>query len=243
MATSGTFTFEPTFNNIIEEACERVGIDPAEAMHRHLITIMRSAELMFSSWANKGRREWLIEQKEQTLTQGTNSYTMPTGAITVTDMTLKRTTGGDTYETLMIEISRRDFISLADKTIQGRPTQYFVDREIDVPTLFLWNTPENSTDIIVYNYLRRQHDAGDLSDTLDIPYRWFDAMAAELAFRIYPKLYALAGGKYDHNRYTTLSKESRLAFHEANIEERETAPTRLKVRLGLGRRGRRGGCR
>ena len=41
-------------------------------------------------------------------------------------------------------IGRQDYLTIPDKTTQGRPTQFFVDRQI-TPTITVWPSPENST--------------------------------------------------------------------------------------------------
>ena len=46
-------------------------------------------------------------------------------------------------------ISRAEYLNIPNKTQQGRPTQYFVDRLI-TPTINLCPTPENSTDQLIF---------------------------------------------------------------------------------------------
>jgi hypothetical protein len=57
-------------------------------------------------------------------------------------------------------ISRDEYLNIPTKTTQGRPTQYFVDRQI-TPVLKIWPLPDNSTDTILYDALTRVDDAGN----------------------------------------------------------------------------------
>ena len=196
MALSGTYTFDPTFAEIMDEAIERIGYDPSELSERHIKSAIRSGNLIFSEWANKKNPQWAIEQEVQVLTQGLVSYAMPAGAQIMSSMVMRSTTGSNTFDTEMYPISRGDYLRIADPTIQGRPTQYFVDKERTVPTIFLWNAPENSTDSIVYNYVRRLQDVGGLSNTADLPFRWFEAICCAMAARMYPKMYERIEGRY-----------------------------------------------
>ena len=60
------------------------------------------------------------------------------------------------------------FLNLPNKTSTGRPTQYFLDRQI-TPNLKLFPTPENSTDVIHYDALTRIQDADAQVNTMEIP--------------------------------------------------------------------------
>jgi len=249
MATSGTTTYNPVFAKLIEEAYDNIGIDSAEVTARHLEQAQASAELMFSSWSNKGARQWAITQTTLSLVQGTTSYTLPTNIIDVLSIVLRRTSAGDVFDTPMYRVSRSQYIEIADKTIQGRPSQYFLDRQRDAPVIYLWNTPENSTDQLVYNYFGRTEDAGDISNNLDVPYRWYAAIAAGLAARLYPKVYmgmstqvvsqsGVVGERsmYSQSVHATLKQEAYTSFMEAKYEDSDKADLIFKVNLTRGKR-------
>lgn len=229
MATSGTFTFDPSNADIIDEAYERIGVDPSELTSRHIRTAIRSINLMFGSWATTGPRQWLIEQKVQTLTTGLVTYDMPSGAIDVLSMVQRSVESTGNFDRRMFRISREDYLAIADKTLVGDPSQFFVDRERLIPVIFVWNAPENSTDQIIYDYLRRAEDAGGLSDTPEVPYRWADAMSAGVAARLYPKSYARSSGMYDSQEHSDLKIDAALALKMARAEDRDRTPTRIKV--------------
>jgi len=238
MALSGTYTFDPTIAEMLDEAFERFGVDTSKLNELQIRSALRSVQFMFSSWSNKDNPEWANEQEVQALTQGDESYPMPTGAIAVTSMVMRSTTGSDTFDTEMYNISRKDYLKIADKDIQGRPTQYFMDRERTVPTLYLWNSPENSTDSIVYNYVRRLQDVDALVQTPDIPYRWFDAMAAGLAARLYPKFWELSGRPHSETTETRLENKAEISYKEAAYEDSDKSPTSMRVSFTKTRRRR-----
>tara|TARA_R110000796_G_scaffold54802_3_gene128037 strand:- start:371 stop:1270 length:900 start_codon:yes stop_codon:yes gene_type:complete len=78
-------------------------------------------------------------------------------------------------------ISRDDFLTIPSKTTTGRPSQYYVDRQIK-PVVKLWPTPENSTDILVYDRLLRIDDVDSSGNTVEIPFRFYPCLAAGLAY-------------------------------------------------------------
>ena len=83
----------------------------------------------------------------------------------------------------MSRISRDTYINIPTKSTTGRPTQYFLDRQI-TPNLKIYPAPENSTDVLVYDALTRMQDADTQVNTLEIPFRFFPCLTAGLAYYI-----------------------------------------------------------
>jgi len=50
------------------------------------------------------------------------------------------------------------------------------------PVLQLWPTPENNTDVIILDRLVRMDDASSATNTVDMPFRFYPALAAGLAY-------------------------------------------------------------
>ena len=74
-------------------------------------------------------------------------------------------------------IGRQDYLSIPDKTTQGRPTQFFVDRQI-TPTITVWPAPENSTDQLIYYRIRRIEDVDASTNDADVPFRFLPCLVA-----------------------------------------------------------------
>ena len=80
-------------------------------------------------------------------------------------------------------ISRQDYLSITKKTTQGRPTEFYVDRQI-TPTITIWPAPENSTDQIIYYRVKKIQDADSAVNTPDIPFRFLPCLVSGLAYQI-----------------------------------------------------------
>jgi hypothetical protein len=132
---------------------------------------------MFAEWANRGLNLWTVTETVLPLVQGTAEYTLNEDVVDVLDMALRR--DGTDYE--LNRISRSDYLDVPDKTSQGRPSQFYFNRQID-PVITLWQTPENSTDQLVYYYVRRIEDVNTLANTTGIPFRFYPCMVAGLAY-------------------------------------------------------------
>ena len=231
MATTGTYLADPNLAELADEAFERAGVSLQDVGGEHIRSFRRSCRFVFSRWSNKGPRQWTFQQVIHTTTVDENEFTLPAGAIDVQTAVLKR----GNVETEMYAISRHDYQVLSDKTIIGRPDRFFVDRRRDTETatrvrVQYWLAAENNTDQIVMQVWFQLEDPGNAQNTLDIPFRWQDAIAADLAARM--------AQKYKPEKYGELRVEAEALFQEADNEDQESAPMVLSVQYGR-RYGRR----
>jgi len=175
MATSGSRDFELDVAEIIEEAYERCGLEVRTGYDAK--TARRSLNLMFAEWANRGLNLWTIVQNTITLTKGQAQETLATDVVDLLEVVVRR--DGTDYE--IEQISRGEYLTLPNKTTEGRVNQFYFDRKIS-PVINLWPTPENSTDELIYYYVRRIEDADALVNTTDMPFRFYPCMVAGLAY-------------------------------------------------------------
>jgi hypothetical protein len=181
MATSGTTAFDLNVDELIEEAFERCGLELRTGYD--LETARRSLNLMFADWSNRGLNLWVIEERTESLTEGTASYDLDVDLVNVLSAVIRTTSGSTTTDYQVNRISRSDYHYLPDKTIKARPTQFYVERSI-TPKLYLYPAPENSTDVFRYYALTRIQDAGVFTNTLEITFQFLPAMVAGLAYYI-----------------------------------------------------------
>jgi hypothetical protein len=177
MAVSGSRDFDLDVADIIEEAYERCGLEVRTGYDSK--TARRSLNLMFADWANRGLNLWTVKQGTQVLTQGTATYTFTADYADLLEVVIRR--NGIDYE--LDRMSRGDYLTLPNKTTQGRPSQYYFNRQIS-PEVTLWATPDNSTDTLVYYYVQRMDDADTMINTTDAPFRFLPCIVAGLAYYI-----------------------------------------------------------
>ena len=177
MATSDSKDFELDVSEYIEEVFERCGLEVMTGYD--LKTARRSLNLLLADWANRGLNQWTIKQRTLSLVQSDGQYNLGADVIDVLSVVARR--DGTDYS--MARLSRDSFISIPDKTTEGRPNQFFLDRQL-TPNLKVWPVPENSTDVILYDALTRMDDADTFSNTLDMPFRFYPCLAAGLAYYI-----------------------------------------------------------
>ena len=91
MATSGTTAFDLNVDELIEEAFERCGLELRTGYD--LETARRSLNLMFADWSNRGLNLWVIEERTESLTEGTASYDLDVDLVNVLSAVIRTTSG------------------------------------------------------------------------------------------------------------------------------------------------------
>ena len=177
MTTSSSTNFELAVDDYIEEAFERCGVEIRTGYD--LKTAKRSLNLMLADWANRGLNQWTIEQRTQALTASDGEYSLGTDVIDILSVVVRRSS----TDFNMTRISRSEFLSIPTKTTTGRPTQYFLDRQV-TPNLKIWPIPENSTDVLHYDALTRIQDADTMQNTMEVPFMFYPCLASGLAYYI-----------------------------------------------------------
>jgi len=177
MTVSGSKDFELDVADYIEEAFERCGLEVRTGYD--LKTAKRSMNLMFADWANRGLNQWTIAQRNFTVTQGDGNQTLGTDVIDILSLVIRR----DGTDYALNRISRDEYLNIPTKSTVARPTQFFVDRQIN-PVLQMWPLPDNNTDVVYYDALVRMDDADNYTNTAQVPFRFYPALAAGLAYYI-----------------------------------------------------------
>ncbi len=177
MTLSASKDFELDVADYVEEAFERCGLEVRTGYD--LKTAKRSLNLMLADWANRGLNQWTIKQRTVTMSVGDGDYDLGKDVIDILSVVVKR--DGTDYS--LGRLSRDGFLTIPNKTTQGRVNQFFLDRQI-TPVLKLWPVPDNNTDIVYYDALTRMDDADIYTNTMDMPFRFYPCLAAGLAYYI-----------------------------------------------------------
>jgi|TARA_R110002124_G_scaffold286425_1_gene467304 hypothetical protein len=179
MATSGTRAFNLNVATAIEEAYELAGLEARTSYDA--VTARRSLDIMFADWSNRGVQMWEVSKQTQTLTKGTNEYTLNSHDIDILDAYIERTVNGTVTDYQLTRVDRNEYISIPTKATESRPTQFWLER-LTTPVVHLYPTPENSTDKLIYYSWQRIQDAGASVNDTDIPSRFIPCLVSGLAY-------------------------------------------------------------
>ena len=192
MATSGTITFNPPIDDIIEEAYERTNIRGTRTGYQ-LKSARRSLNILFSEWANRGVHLWEVKEATVPLVEGQAEYSyasdsanFPNNISDVLEAWVRNnTTATAPVDTSLSKIDRSAYAALPNKLTKGTPSQYYVQRLI-APTVSIYATPSSSFSganfQLKFYYMARIQDAGAYTNTAHVVYRFYPCMISGLAF-------------------------------------------------------------
>lgn len=181
MATSGTHAFTLDLTDIIEDAYERIGIEARTGYDYR--TARRSLDMLLLEWQNRGLNLWTVKQADEALISGTGQYTLTGEKLDIIEAVARAGSGTDQSDYTMERISVSQYAQYVNKNTQGRPTQFWVDRQPEAITLNVWPVPNDSTYTLHYWYMEQVEDTGKPgSNTIDVPSRFLPALVAGLAY-------------------------------------------------------------
>lgn len=239
--TTATTAFNPTLNDLVEEAFERCGLELRTGYDFR--TARRSLNFLLTEWANRGLNLWTIEQGQITLIQGQTTYDLPDDTVDLLEHVIRTNPGqiGNQTDININRISVSTYSTIPNKLTQGRPIQVWINRRSGqttdligatpkVPQINVWPSPDQGTLQSPYYYfvywrLRRIVDAGNGVNVEEIPFRFQNALVAGLAYMLSMKL------PNAMNRVGMLKQMYDEAWELAAGEDREKAPDRLVPRM------------
>ncbi len=192
IVTTNVAYYSPDIASVFSECFERAGVSAKAIGNDHIESAVRSLILLLNSeWLTYGTRTYQFQMLNFTTTVGQPQVTLPVGTLMVWDAILRR----DGRDTPINPMSRNEYLEIPDKTQQGRPDRYLIDRQYNQLVLTMWRTPENDTDQIFYNAMCNTFIPGDdLSEQLQTRPEMLEALHAGLAARLALKFNA---GRYE----------------------------------------------
>ena len=126
--TSGQSGFNLDLTELVEEAFERAGSELRTGYD--LKTARRSLNLLFADWANRGINMWTFEQGTITLTQGLNTYAVPTDTVDLLDHVIRTNANilANQADLTITRISVSTYATIPNKLNQARPSQVWYQR-------------------------------------------------------------------------------------------------------------------
>jgi hypothetical protein len=188
MATSGTYTFNPSLGEITLYAYNLIGLRNTSLLQEHLEAARMAANMLCANWSNRGVNLWAVDLQTVDLVQGKATYDVPLNTVTMLDAYMVIDNGnGQPIDRIILPVSRTEYASYPNKDAQGFTTTFWFDRLISPnPTVTLWPVPDGtSAQYLKYYRVRQIQDSNLQNGTqVEIPYLWMDAFAYGLAARL-----------------------------------------------------------
>ena len=220
MATSGTSNFDPTFDDLLQDAAAMVGGGPVLA--DELISARRGLDYLLTDLQNKNV---LLHKIETTIIPVSISVSSLTFDQTISDVLVAsiRTSSTD----IIIERDGYErWAEIPTKSQTGRPTRYWWDRRRTSNVMNFWPLPDQTYDVVL-TVQKNAENTLRAFDNVDVPRRFMPALVYGLAYWIGLR----RGNRVDNNRLALLRTEYERAVRDAMREDRE----RGKVLIRIGR--------
>lgn len=151
------------------------------------------------------------------------------------------TSGTLSYETIymgnmpseipLARLSRDDYTNLPNKAfLSNRPLQYWLDRQSLSPVMNLWPVPNAQAEakqVIVWCQ-RHIMDVGTMTQEIEVPQRWYEAIVAMLAARL-----AMEYIEVDVNLAGLLDQKAKESLYFAQQEERDSSPMMILPNISM----------
>lgn len=122
-----------------------------------------------------------------------------------------------------------EYQSMPNKTTGGQVVNYYQQRNLDTVDLLVWPVPDSSAvfDTLVVWTLSYIDTVSEMTQTIDFPRRWYNAVTSMLARRLCRSL-----PEADLKRYDLLKNEEQEAVELAEGEERDYSNTNYDMGIG-----------
>lgn len=143
---------------------------------------IKALQFTFQRLATMGLNLWTIEKVVLDLTEDQPDYTLPADTMDVLEMVLRDASQANAKDIPVERMPRDTYAYIVNKAQAGDPSQAYVERNRDAPTLWLWPVPGRANLQLVYWRIRLFRDVGGMLDGLDVPTRWTNILVAGVAW-------------------------------------------------------------
>lgn len=138
--------------------------------------------------------------------------------------------GAFAQEIPMGVLNRDSFVAQSNKAVQGRPLTYWYQRDRVNPILNLWPAPNLAAEHQQLVIWRHRHimDVGTLTQEIEVPQRWMEAIIALLAAKL-----ALETPAVDVAIIPILEQRAAVSYTLALAGDNSGAPTFMQPTIGV----------
>lgn len=177
-----TITFSMTARELITKAMQDrkiigLGVTPKD---KEIAYGKQALNLMFKSWAARGLTLWTDEDGAATVAAGNPVVALDPRPIDVNEVNLAVSA---TYERPLTRWEKGDYATMPNKLQAGEPLIYTPVYTADGMSLKVWPVP-TADRTLTYSYSRVIEDVDQLSDPVDVPQMWLEAVAKVLATKL-----------------------------------------------------------
>ena len=195
MATSNTYTFNPSLGELVLYSYNLIGIRNTAVLQEHMEAARMASNMLCSRFSNQGVNLWAVDLVTTPLVTDQATYSVDANTVMILDAYVQNDDSGANIDRIILPVSRTEYASYPNKEQQGFPTVYWFDRLISSsrstgsagPSVTLWPVPntDNGPQSLKYYRVRQIQDSAlQNGQTVEVPYLWLEAFAYGLALRL-----------------------------------------------------------
>lgn len=168
--------------SIISDALLLLGLVNASSTTTEIAR--RALNRMIKSFGMQGVHMWTNREATITFVEGTAYYTVSvTEPRQIMNMRLRTSSNIDIP---MTPLAREEYYRISNKSLAGNPSAYFIDWLLTNPVIYFYPVPHDDSYSAAYSYTKALADADTLTDDVEFPPEWADALIYNLAVRVAP---------------------------------------------------------
>ena len=139
--------------------------------------------------------------------------------------------GNTPTEIPLARMNRDDYTNLPNKSFQStRPLQYWFDRQVNNPVMRLWPVPNDAATVYQIVLWRQRYimDVGTMTQEIEVPQRWYEALVAGLAAKL-----SLEITEVDPSLIPLLDAKAAQSLVVAQMEERDHSPIMISPNISM----------
>ncbi len=139
--------------------------------------------------------------------------------------------GNTPTEIPLARLNRDDYTNLPNKQFQSiRPLQFWYDRQIPQPIMRLWPVPNAAAEAFQVVVWRQRYimDVGTMTQEIEVPQRWYEAIVAMLAARLAAEYVEVPA-----DMIPMLDGKAERSLYIAQMEERDDSPVNILPNIGM----------
>jgi hypothetical protein len=131
----------------------------------------------------------------------------------------------------LARMNRDDYTNLPNKSFQSnRPLQFWFDRQVNQPIMRLWPVPNAAAEVYQIVLWRQRYimDVGSMTQEIEVPQRWLEAVVSMLAAKMAWELLDV-----DPQMIPMLEGKAAQSLAIAQAEERDNSPMMIAPNISM----------
>ena len=224
MAVSATGLFDLDADQCIQQALAMVSKRQDSGYDVRLAR--QALQMLLQIFALRRINLWTVELQTKALPLNGAVIEFDEQTTDVLEVTIRNTSATQPTDSPLTRIPRDQYHYLPNKTVPGRPIQFYLDRQRDKPRMLLYPIADKASYQVDAYTIRTSRDINSLTESVDVPNRWTPVVVHGLAWQL-----SLLDGEVGEDKIARLRMDFDNILDIALEEDRDRSPMRVGLDL------------